>query len=432
MKLRHHFFFLRRNLRRRPGRTLTAVFAIAMGIGIFHLVTALALALRSQVLDRIETIFPERAMVVRAKAIELGPIALTPGFLTARLTSQTVERVSRMPEVQAVYPILPLSMPALAVGSLLGYEGSTDIVMYGAPAGLVQADIAGRRGFTYADPTTYSVPVVISRFFMDMFNMGLAEGQGLPRLTDRAVVGRGFNVVLGASMLDTHVSTASLAKIRCEIVGLTRNPSLLAAVVPIEYVRQFNRWYHGPDYKEQYTQLHIMLRSPSDYESAAKQFEAMGLEVEGRRETAQRLKLAVTGAVIVLMLFGLAVLAMALVNIVNTFALIMLERRGELGLLRAVGATRRAATGLLLLESLLIGLAGGLIGSGVAWLLAFFANDLLVRWLPPFSLAPDYWLDERIGLLLFSVLLAAAGSVLATAPLVWRSVRRWPADLLRS
>jgi hypothetical protein len=59
------------------------------------------------------------------------------------------------------------------------------------------------------------------------------------------------------------------------------------------------------------------------------------------------------------------------------------------------------------------------------------ANRALARWLPPFSLAPQHWLDERAGLVAFCVALAVVGSALAAAPMLWRSVRRWPADLLR-
>ena len=218
---------------------------------------------------------------------------------------------------------------------------------------------------------------------------------------------------------------------RVNIVGLTRDPSLLALDIPIEYVRRFNKLYLGPEAKEEYVQLHVVVNSPNDYEPAIQKIEKMGFEVAGRREMAQRLRFAVTGAVLILLLFGSAVLAMAVINIVNTFALIMLERRDEIGLFRAVGATRTTAMALLLAESVAIGLLGGLLGAGAAWGASAFLNNALVWWVPPFPLAPDYWLDTRGSLFAFCVALAAVGSALSTAPLVWRSVRRWPAELLR-
>lgn len=431
MKLSHLTFFLRRNLRRRPGRTATALVAIAVGVAIFHLMAALSLVLRTDVLDKIETIFPERSLIVRQRSVEIGPLAFSPDLLMPQITTATVERIAALAEVESVWPQLPLTVPAMAVGNLMGYEGKTDIVIYGIPGELVEHEVAGPRGFTYADPSTATMPVMVSRFFIDMFNLGLAESQGLPKLTDKAVVGRGFDLLLGQSLLEVNPDLRNVRKIRCEIVGLTQNPTLLGAVAPIEYVRKFNRWYLGDRARETYPQVHVMVRSPEDVDVAAEKIETMGLRVEGRRETAQRLRLAVNGAAVILLLFGLAVLAMAIVNIINTFALIMIERRDEIGLLRAVGATRRVAMGLLLAESFVIGLAGGTIGSGAAWGAARLLNRALREWLPRFSLSPDHWFDPRAGLFVFCVLLATAGSVAAAAPQLWRSVRRWPADLLR-
>jgi len=431
MRVGHIAFFLRRNLRRRRGRTVTAIAAIAIAVGIFHLMAALALALRSEVLTRIEKIFPERTLIVRTRSIELGPLAFSAGLLTARVTPERAKRIAELPAVESVWPQLPLTVPALAVGTLAGYQGQTDIVAYGVPGEMVQSEVVGRRGFTYADPATSTMPVLVSRYFLDLFNLGLAEGQGLPKLTESGVIGRRFYVLLGASLLQTDVKPESVRKVECEIVGLTQNPSLLGATVPIEYVRQFNRWYHGAGNVENYAQLHVVLRSTENLEAVAKTLESWGLQVAGQRDTARRLRLAVNGAALIVLLFGLATLAMAAVNIVNTFALIMLERRGEIGLLRAMGATRRATLGLLLAESVLIGLTGGAVGSGLAWAASRLVNQALARWLPPFSLTPDHWLDQRAGLFLFCVALAVLGSALATAPLLWRSVRRWPADLLR-
>ncbi|MCA9267667.1 MAG: FtsX-like permease family protein, partial [Planctomycetales bacterium] len=46
------------------------------------------------------------------------------------------------------------------------------------------------------------------------------------------------------------------------------------------------------------------------------------------------------------------------------------ERRGEIGVLRALGKTSGAIAGLFLLKAVLLGLAGGLLGCGVGYLIA--------------------------------------------------------------
>ena len=57
-------------------------------------------------------------------------------------------------------------------------------------------------------------------------------------------------------------------------------------------------------------------------------------------------------------LFGIMALAMASFIIFNTFRTVIAERRRDLGMLRAIGATKRTVMGLILTESLIQGIVG--------------------------------------------------------------------------
>ncbi|HWM32882.1 MAG TPA: ABC transporter ATP-binding protein/permease [Pseudolysinimonas sp.] len=80
---------------------------------------------------------------------------------------------------------------------------------------------------------------------------------------------------------------------------------------------------------------------------------------------------------------GLALLA-AVAALANAMAGSVLERRAEIGLRRAVGARTRHIVGLVLIESLLIGVAGGIAGlfAGLMAALALIASQ---GWLPVFE-----------------------------------------------
>jgi putative ABC transport system permease protein len=67
--------------------------------------------------------------------------------------------------------------------------------------------------------------------------------------------------------------------------------------------------------------------------------------------------------------FGLLALAMGGLVIFNTFRMAVAERKRDLGMLRAVGATRRTILGVVLTESILQGLIGTLLGLGLGYLL---------------------------------------------------------------
>lgn len=80
---------------------------------------------------------------------------------------------------------------------------------------------------------------------------------------------------------------------------------------------------------------------------------------------------------VALNLFGLLTLFMGGFLIFNTFRTVVVERRRDLGLLRAVGATRRAVVGLIVLESALQGVVGTALGLLLGYGLVLVANAAL-------------------------------------------------------
>lgn len=84
-------------------------------------------------------------------------------------------------------------------------------------------------------------------------------------------------------------------------------------------------------------------------------------------------------------LFGVMALAIGAFIILNTFRTVVVERRHDLGMLRAVGASRRVVVGLILAESLLQGLLGTAIGLaagyGLAWVLLLTVRSVMQQYL---------------------------------------------------
>jgi putative ABC transport system permease protein len=120
-------------------------------------------------------------------------------------------------------------------------------------------------------------------------------------------------------------------------------------------------------------------------------------------------------------LLALAVL-IAVLGIVNTLLLSVIERTRELGLLRAVGATRAQVRRMITLEAVLLGLFGAVVGVvvGVVY------GVLLQRVLEPQGITE---LDIPGVQLVAFVLLGAVGGVLAALWPAWRAARL---DVLRA
>jgi len=129
-------------------------------------------------------------------------------------------------------------------------------------------------------------------------------------------------------------------------------------------------------------------------------------------------------------LLMLAVLAAAM-GMVNTTAMSVAERRRELGLLRAVGATRRQTTAVVMGEAALVGFIGGLLGlvagGGVSLIYALATGGKSMG-IADFPLRRAAWEATRPALLTGLVGLIAAPLVSAGAAwLPVRSLLRGPA-----
>ena len=88
-------------------------------------------------------------------------------------------------------------------------------------------------------------------------------------------------------------------------------------------------------------------------------------------------------------LVSLAILLVATMNIAHSFLRAVAERRRELGLLRALGATQRDLAALLLAEAAVLGLCGGIAGLVGARLSALVVDVCARRFVPDFPFKPE-------------------------------------------
>ncbi len=134
---------------------------------------------------------------------------------------------------------------------------------------------------------------------------------------------------------------------------------------------------------------------------------------------------------VALSLFGVLALFMGGFIIFNTFRTVVTERRRDIGMLRALGATRRTILGIILAEGLLQGLIGSLIGLILGYLLAFgvlkFAQG-------PMSQFVNIQLGSPVvspGLVVISILLGVGVTVFAGLLPAYNASHVTPLEALR-
>jgi putative ABC transport system permease protein len=73
-------------------------------------------------------------------------------------------------------------------------------------------------------------------------------------------------------------------------------------------------------------------------------------------------------------IFGSLALAVAALGIVNTLVMAILERRREIGIMKAIGASDGDVKKLFLAEAAVMGLLGGMLGVALGWVIGRLIN----------------------------------------------------------
>lgn len=118
----------------------------------------------------------------------------------------------------------------------------------------------------------------------------------------------------------------------------------------------------------------VRVRPGGDLPGTASAIEGMGYRVFSAAKWFASAKREVTLIALGLNLFALIALFVAGIGITNTLVTSVVERTKEIGILRAVGATRSQVLGMFLAEGVFIGLVGAALGLALAWGLAIPAD----------------------------------------------------------
>jgi putative ABC transport system permease protein len=122
-----------------------------------------------------------------------------------------------------------------------------------------------------------------------------------------------------------------------------------------------------------------------------------------------------------------------ILGIANTIGMSIVERRGELATMRALGVSPRAVARLLYTEALLTGLLGGVLGVVLGIVIALAVSAIGIPFpSPPGATRPFLGgVDIVWSIVGFSFLLSVGATLVAAVLPVWKALRRPIAETLR-
>jgi ABC-type antimicrobial peptide transport system permease subunit len=183
--------------------------------------------------------------------------------------------------------------------------------------------------------------------------------------------------------------------------------------------------------KTTYASLSVRAKSPSQVESLETSIKNLGFNAFSLLDASKSLRTFFSVFDSLLGIFGALALAVATLGIVNTLVMSILERRGEIGVLKALGAADSDVQRLFFVEAGVMGLLGGILGVTFGWLLGravtYGTNVYLHRQnLNSIELSSvPWWLV--LAALVFAVLVSLAAGLYPAS----RAAKLNPVDALR-
>jgi ABC-type lipoprotein release transport system permease subunit len=450
---------------------ILSAFGIVIGIATF----VVFLASTEQVAAVLEKIFPVEEVEVIPPHVKM--VAMD----TKRLDDATVKTITARREVARVIPRMSLAFPAFGTGTFNDAEISLDIS--GAADGIDPAYVlddptlqpdqsaffAGlfkdweldksphtpcfppkpdgastcpRPDRYYCDRADYfchhRVPVVLSPTMLQLYNTQYAKAHNSP------LIGEDFGAfikLLGLERLrfTLQLGTNAFAKegeeppkrreVEAVVIGISNKAKRIGMTVPLGYIQRWNTEFKGEDAGKRYSSLVVTLED-RDRLGMFSQWLQDTLDLRVEDSLGENFAIAIFVIRLVLVIISLVIIAISAINIAHNFFMQVTERRRELGLLRAVGATRLDVELVVLGEAALIGLIGGVLGVLLGLGLAFTVDWGSAHYLPNFPFKPDTWFHFRWWIIAGGLGCAAGFAVLGGYLPARRASRMEPAQAL--
>jgi putative ABC transport system permease protein len=382
MKLRDMTELAVRNLREAILRNSLTTLGVAVGVASLVAMLSLGVGLQQLASSRLSKSGLFDSIFVTPKTNLRGPGAGPPATRAAApkarpLNEEAREELTKLPNVIEVYPqirfftevrfdgkpfaTMVAGMPesSKASGSFDGMQGNF-FSSATADEAILQAEFAKELS-----------PQTSSLIGKDLV-LRYAERQALATQPGNSSEGGGFSVVpkekhlriIGVVETEPASGFGGFGSGRL-LIPLPVAEALRAAQV--NDLRDVLRDTSGD--KPAYLSLTVRVKTPSLVDATEAKIKDMGFGAFSLLDASKSMRIFFSVFDLLLGIFGSLALAVATLGIINTLVMAILERRREIGVLKALGAADSDVKQLFFVEAGVMGLAGGALGVFFGWLI---------------------------------------------------------------
>ena len=351
------------NVGRRKLRSGLASLGVVVGTVTIVLMVSLAAGVRRQINHQFETLGLDRLEVYSSSGQrgDFNPFA----FLNRKkiITPRDVNQWKALPGVVKVVP--EVNLPG-SVGLELSCNGTNQ------PVRMSGGDFRpGRMAFQEL-PQALAGSLELSESNGIILSQAAARAAGISTNDFTRVIGQNVEAILRTSRGETQ-------SFRLQVRGISQEQSPTIQVSLADRIAMKGWWFNTNNILERdgYDMVTIRAADVSRANTLSTQLRGDGFQVQSLEVIVTVANRILTVVTMMLTLIGGIALLVATIGIANTMVMAIYERTREIGILKAMGASRGEIRQMFMMESGFIGMIGGVVGLFTGWLLGLGLNQAI-------------------------------------------------------
>jgi putative ABC transport system permease protein len=326
-------------------RTWLTILGMGVGTGAVVSLVGLGFGLQNIMLEQI--VFGETLL-----SLNVSP----PGSQTLELDDDAVAQFQGLQQVED-------TAPRASYAALITYQDLTGNVMLQgvSPAFFRYAGIQMEEGeaFSEDEGRSASNEILITSAMLQLFEVDEPSAVIGETVSFRVFVPRD-----GGGEREVEIDK------EYRIRGVTSNENNIAALMQLEELRRHIEI-------QTYDRVQVKVADNNSLDGVEQSIIDMGYNVSSLSETVEKANKIFFGMQVVLAAFGSIALIVSAIGMFNTMTVTLLERTGEIGIMRTQGASSTDIKILFIAESVIVGFLGGLAGIAIGGGVGIGLNTLL-------------------------------------------------------